>query len=505
MVVGKTDAQTEAPNTNTLNQTTATSPSTNMPPVNGSILTCKVHTFFANENYKLPYRYDTTEIAYGSILNEGNYIIYMLDIQTGNSEKKVLKKITATQLMGANEPIEIIAVKGQDGYMTHVNGTDKSITMDLNYTFSESANYPTEYLFKITDNPNNYVKTSTLFDVQTSIGNTQCASWHQIRPETSTNRIDWSTDFAWIKSSDFYIKIGDKKFYGKEPIKLHSDPGLDKTTLEATWNENGVEMRLYMYFRKIDKGMWEMYDMRTYNGQELNPVWYYYQDSLGNSVKSLVGYHDYRSERTFKEPTYDAQIYCKDCDINAFMPRPVSISPSGYSLEPLIGLPKDEIITLTAGSNTGYGVNVLLRDSVGNVVKDQANNSYGWTVDDLKMVSVSERNLSEAGTCAYGIYLPCPKMHADLKGLKAGKTRVSVKVTRNTDKVVIAQTSFPVQVIEKDTSAEKIKQQKLAELEDKVEKLSAQVKKQESMIDNLSKTVDNLRNLISNMFKGIFH
>ncbi|MBI3385002.1 hypothetical protein HY030_02300 [Candidatus Gottesmanbacteria bacterium] len=133
------------------------------------------------------------------------------------------------------------------------------------------------------------------------------------------NSINWSTSYAKLSASDFYIRIGDKKFYGKDAT-LNSSPGNYYTTLEATWHENDVEMRMNMYFQKfVDTGMWEMFELRTYNGN--NPGdWIYYKDSHGNKVTSTPGYHNYQYLRTFipLNSNSSSEIYCSKCSITAF-------------------------------------------------------------------------------------------------------------------------------------------------------------------------------------------
>lgn len=147
-------------------------------------LTCNVHTFLVNDTYKLPYHYDTTEVTNNSKIHIGDNIIYTVEINTNNSEQKTITKIIATQLMQGNEPIEIKSVKGQDGYPTQTDNASKSITNDMHYTFYDSAHYPTEYLFKVTANPNHYINTSTLFRVETDHGISECASMHPLAEET---------------------------------------------------------------------------------------------------------------------------------------------------------------------------------------------------------------------------------------------------------------------------------------------------------------------------------
>lgn len=472
-----------------------------------SPLSCKVHSFLVSNSYQLPYKYDSPEIVNGSTINTGDSLVYLFEIINNTGKERVtINKVTTTQIVGANEPINIIETRPLNGSCS-VNSTDKSIVCNISYSFVESAHYPIEYLFRITENPNNYPKTSSLFTIETDAGITQCASMLWIKNQEKPNKIVWETPYAKLSSENFYIQIGENKFFGKDPINIHSDPGVEKTTLEVTWRENNVEMRLFMYFRKIENNMWEMYELRSYNGQERGD-WIYYKESLGNTISSLVGQHSYAFERKFiplNSSAVNAQIYCKGCSINAFMPQQLPISIQGYTLEALIGLPKNEVITLSTDSNTGYSVNVLLKDNKGNIVKDQGGFSYEWMAKDAGIVSL-QPSLIDIGNngCAYGINKPCPRMHVDLKGLSAGKTEVIATVKRLPDNVILAKTSFPV-IVKELGSTTPIEKTELERLQKEVDRLANEMKKQQTALDKIQQTVNQITDFLKNIFKSLFN
>ncbi len=89
-----------------------------------------------------------------------------------------------------------------------------------------------------------------------------------------TVSVDWETAYAQFIASDFYINVNGQKFVGSPMMNIHSDPGSSTyTTLEASWNENGVEMRMYLYFGADDQNWW-LKEARIYNGQP-NGDWVY--------------------------------------------------------------------------------------------------------------------------------------------------------------------------------------------------------------------------------------
>lgn len=396
--------------------------------------------------YVLPFRYDRPEIVNGSgTVKPGDTIVYVFEINNKGSQERIsLQKAHMTQLAGSAEPLEILGVRPQNGICT-TDSMNKSVFCSINYSFIEDAHFPIEYLVKIGNKTTSSPATSSMFNIETTAGSTQCASYLWINDETKLNPVSWSTPYAALKSGNFFIQIGYKKFYGKEPVDVRSDPGEDKTTLEATWNENGVEMRLFMYFQKIDKGMWNLYEMRTYNGNAQGE-WIYYSMPPINDVSSLVGMANYMDERVFlASDGSDAKVYCDKCSINAFTQRKPVVQPSGFSLE-FPGVEQSKAIVITNDPMAGYGVNALLKNAQAEIVKEQGSFSYDWSVDNTDIVYLQTDSLKSEGTCLYGISAPCPVNHVDVSGIKPGKATVKLVVRRNPDGFVIAENFFSVTV-----------------------------------------------------------
>lgn len=471
-----------------------------------SPLSCKVHTFLADSTTTLPFNYSAPELVNGSTVAVGDKVVYVFEITNNiGKERVVINKVTATHVRRVGEPIEIIDTRPLNGNCS-VEPETKKITCDLNYSFGQSAHYPIEYLFRISDGPPNFPNTSTSFYIETDAGTASCASMLFIKNNVTVNPVKWETPYAKLQSSNFYIRVGDKKFYGKDPVSIHSDPGTERTTLEAIWKENDVEMRMFAYFRKIPDGMWELYDLRSYDGNT-NGDWISYKDSLGNTVESLVGHRDYSYERKFipSPPGIDAEIYCKDCEFNAFMSPRVTISPIGYSLEALIGLPAGEVVTLSTEPNTGYGVNVLLRDRQGDIVNDQSGFNYGWKVENPDIVDITAQTLQESvGSCAYGILPPCPLMHYYLQGKNPGETKVTISVLRQNDSVEVAKTSFNVRV-KAFGSTSTIENKDLTRLKEQLEEVKKELEAQKSELNETQGVVQRIVTFIKRFFGKWFN
>lgn len=332
-----------------------------------------------------------------------------------------------------------------------------------------------------------------------------------------TNPLVWKTTYNQLASSDFYIRIGQHYFYGNNPMRITSDPGTSYTTLENIWQENDIEMRLFMYFRRIPNNMWEMYDLRSYNSDGRDWIEYSPSDSLGNQITSLVGQRNFASERLFrpKDTTIDAEIYCQDCSITAFIPQLVPISSSGYGIDFRIGLTKDQTITLTTDPMSGYGVNAVLVDSTQTIVQDQTGFNYLWHVENNQIVSLSPQTIPyPGGGCAYDIHPPCPLMNAQLSGKKSGVTEVILDIQRASDLVIVASNSFAVKVVDSipplinspspsasvpSTELIKIKQE-LQQLQGEVGVIQKDVSTQKEEISTLRQIIDKILTFFNKIF-----
>ena len=84
----------------------------------------------------------------------------------------------------------------------------------------------------------------------------------------TTNQIEWKTDVVALTAREFSIEVGGKTFHAATPtVDVHSDPG-DATyrTLEATWKESGVEMRMNLYWAGDATASW-VNEIRIYDGE----------------------------------------------------------------------------------------------------------------------------------------------------------------------------------------------------------------------------------------------
>jgi hypothetical protein len=82
--------------------------------------------------------------------------------------------------------------------------------------------------------------------------------------------VTWDSEHNLVqfKADDFVITASGKQFSAQgAQVDVHSDAGNpDYWTQEMTWQEHGVEMRLYIYFASDGRDWWAS-EIRTYNGR----------------------------------------------------------------------------------------------------------------------------------------------------------------------------------------------------------------------------------------------
>jgi hypothetical protein len=100
------------------------------------------------------------------------------------------------------------------------------------------------------------------------------------------NAVRWSSGLVTLSADDFAIVADGRTFLGRPPYTIHSDPGnAEYRTLELTWFEHGVEMRMNLYV-EADGSDWWLSELRTYDGQEQGD-WITYAGPLFRTPRGL--------------------------------------------------------------------------------------------------------------------------------------------------------------------------------------------------------------------------
>lgn len=84
------------------------------------------------------------------------------------------------------------------------------------------------------------------------------------------NSVNWKTNTVSLSADDFYITVDGTSYVPNATTIINSDPGdPEYTTFETTWFQNGVEMRMNLYFMANSQNYW-ISEARIYDGK--NPV-----------------------------------------------------------------------------------------------------------------------------------------------------------------------------------------------------------------------------------------
>jgi len=137
------------------------------------------------------------------------------------------------------------------------------------------------------------------------------------------NEVVWKTNRVSLEADDFQLMANGQIYYANvEDVEIHSDPGdEDYCTLEVTWHEHGVEMRLYMYFY-ADSEYWWSDEIRTYNGQPQGDWIYYYGDFFRSRLSNpFIGDIELQCD---PNNDYIGSISFSNLRLQAFLPLPVT-------------------------------------------------------------------------------------------------------------------------------------------------------------------------------------
>jgi hypothetical protein len=111
---------------------------------------------------------------------------------------------------------------------------------------------------------------------------------YPVGPSSINSPVNWTTSRVSLEADDLWLEIDGVTFRANvapSNVRLHSDPGTPTyCTLEVTWFEHDVEMRVYLYFT-AGQGAWWSDEVRTYNGKRSNN-WVYYR---GDFFRSPLG------------------------------------------------------------------------------------------------------------------------------------------------------------------------------------------------------------------------
>jgi len=247
--------------------------------------------------------------------------------------------------------------------------------------------------------------------------------------------VTWTTPFVSLAADDFAIRVKGVTFRGDAAdADLHSDPGVGSdgtyTTLERSWRQNGVEMRLNIYFH-ADAKQWWASEIRIYNGEPRgNWIMFtgdYFRTTIG---QPFVGDLDLRQD--VGRDSGSLEIH--GLRLQAFrQPTPCSRPSGTFRIEML-----NPTIKLNASPNEGASAAVRILDNTCAVVADESPFAMTWSVDDPTLLAAFAPCQQTTGQP------PCAFTSIQLKGLKAGETTLRATLTRRSDQSILDRATIRV-------------------------------------------------------------
>ena len=253
------------------------------------------------------------------------------------------------------------------------------------------------------------------------------------QPGSATaNPVRWSTNQVSFAADGFSIVADGKTFTAaNSQVDVHSDPGdAHYQTLELTWKEHGVEMRLYIYFA-ADAHSWWATGVSTYNGKA-NGDWIgFHAPSMKTQLGSaFTGTLDLTSGR--------AQLHITNLRLEAFRLSPACAVQTGA----FVVQSNESNIVVPAQPDMGYATyGELLDRATCTRVKDVSHYRLEWTAADPTLLHVKATDCSPDvigdEQCATNAY-------ADFTATRSGTTTVHLAAVDTRTNKVVAQTDIPI-------------------------------------------------------------
>lgn len=89
-----------------------------------------------------------------------------------------------------------------------------------------------------------------------------------------------------------------------------------------------------------------------------------------------------------------------------------------------------------------YAISTLIKDSNGNIVEDQTDFSFSYSIEDSKIASFED----EENFCTQGIKYPCPNYRLYIYAWEKGHTKINVKVTQKSSGKIIGEIAYELEV-----------------------------------------------------------
>ncbi len=184
----------------------------------------------------------------------------------------------------------------------------------------------------------------------------------RVAPARSDGKIIWELPDVALTADSLSIELADGRAFTTRDIvvRIDSDPisvsGSNYTTLESTWYENGVEMRLYIYlYKNPSTQIWYTNEIRVYNG-EVNGDWITFRQSPDGTSSEYVlsapmgtAYKNAGTVTlTSTDPAGGATLRLRNMNLQAFLRKPPYCAEIGRRPADITGDERVDILDVTA-------------------------------------------------------------------------------------------------------------------------------------------------------------
>ena len=241
-------------------------------------------------------------------------------------------------------------------------------------------------------------------------------------PPPASGPVTFDTPRVLLEADALTVDAAGLTFTPTAAVDVNSDPGLwhSYTTLELTWFEHDVEMRIYLYFASDGTDWWAS-EVRTYDGAR-SGEWIV---TPGERFRTPLG-------SAYEGDVDLGALHVRGMHLEAFRRPDVCASPT----RPIALAGDYRSIALTAGASSGFGYHALLIDTATCTPADASRVVLEASLADPAVAPVRVE-VGGVGDLSVGL-------NADSTPLTPGETTLHV-TARNTDTgAVIDEIDVPV-------------------------------------------------------------
>lgn len=255
--------------------------------------------------------------------------------------------------------------------------------------------------------------------------------------------VSWQSEnnLVQFKADDFLIEANGKQFSPqKTPVAVDSDPGsADYWTLEVTWQEHGVEMRIFIYFASDGRDWWAT-EIRTYDGKT-DDDWI--EPYLGTYFKSPLG-RPFVGDLDLVDKATGSSLHVHGLRLETH-PKKFDCTVGSGTYAIVLDRPAFEL----SPGTSAMGETALLLDRVACATVPQPDRyTLTWSSTDPSVATVAPADCTGMGPSpGPALADACRRGEVPLyTGVKAGQTTFHVVAKDRSTGAVVAQLDIPVTV-----------------------------------------------------------